>query len=161
MPFGNSEVEFQRDSILQPRVARHELPWETVSLPHNPNGVATDCWRIDATPLGLKTISAKTQGSSCLATLGFMTQSPWDCKTAGLSGVSSVRWRLLNSRKALGLGAIIRNTRLHAIFQGLRYSRDINFVAASSWRMCSRFTSHLSLRPTSIEISARWPGIAE
>jgi len=34
LPFGNSDLESQRDSGLQPRVARHELPWE--NRPQNP-----------------------------------------------------------------------------------------------------------------------------
>src|SRR5207248_10521242 len=37
----------------------------------------------DATPLGLERPQAATQGSSCLATLGWQTQSLWDCRTTG------------------------------------------------------------------------------
>ena len=51
---------------------------------HNPNGVASARPpRLRATtPLGLEKINHKaTQGSSCLATLGWRTQSLWDCKT--------------------------------------------------------------------------------
>src|SRR6266404_1937171 len=69
----------QRDCVTQPRVARNELPWERELQGHNPNGVAArrrNCR--DATPLGLRTFSAVTQGSSFLATLGFKPESRWD-----------------------------------------------------------------------------------
>ena len=80
--FGNSGAESQRDSGAKPRVARHEQPWETVSLAYNPNGVAAWLGKHDATPSGLKTIATPTQGSSCLATLGWRAQSLWDCRNA-------------------------------------------------------------------------------
>ncbi|GDY21408.1 hypothetical protein LBMAG56_27550 [Verrucomicrobiota bacterium] len=38
--FRKPNVESQRDSGLQPRVARNELPWESGPKSHNPNGVA-------------------------------------------------------------------------------------------------------------------------
>ena len=79
MPFGYCTAESQRDSGLQPRVARNELPWESRPDTDNPNGVAAPLgWR-DATPLGLKNVRVPTQGSSFLATLGWRTQSRWDC----------------------------------------------------------------------------------
>ena len=74
---GNSSAESQRDSGLQPRVARNELPWESRPKTHNPNGVAAGCWRRGATPLGLKILPSVTQGSSFLATLGWRTQPRW------------------------------------------------------------------------------------
>ena len=40
LPFGNSEFESQRDSVLQPRVATKELPWVNGPTTTNPNGVA-------------------------------------------------------------------------------------------------------------------------
>ena len=49
-----------------------------VELLLNPNGVASKGREIDATPLGLKLWPEPTQGSSCLATLGFVTESLWD-----------------------------------------------------------------------------------
>jgi len=70
MPFGNSWGESQRDSGAKPRVARDALPWGTAPHADNPNGVVADLRTPDAAPLGLKTLPAKTQGSSCLATLG-------------------------------------------------------------------------------------------
>ena len=69
MSFGNSHAESQRDSGLQPRVARNDLPWKNKLITHNPNGVAAPLDQRDATPLGLKTSTAITQGSSFLATL--------------------------------------------------------------------------------------------
>ena len=41
MPFGNSELESQRDSIVQPRVATEELPWVNAPTMTYPNGVAS------------------------------------------------------------------------------------------------------------------------
>ncbi len=42
MNFGDVELrERQRRSVLQPRVARHELPWEKGKHGANPNGVAS------------------------------------------------------------------------------------------------------------------------
>src|SRR3989442_8141978 len=74
----------QRDCVLQPKVARNELPWVTkqtnrttstrlwpsaltVRKRNGRNRVAVDnvCWTM-------------TQGSSFLATLGFRTESRWE-----------------------------------------------------------------------------------
>src|SRR6266542_6976992 len=79
--FGNSDAESQRDSGAKPRVARNELPWGKLAEPINPNGVAARRCKPATTPLGLKPMLHKTQGSSFLATLGWLTQSPWDCRT--------------------------------------------------------------------------------
>ena len=70
MAFENCGVESQRDSGSKPKVARNELPWGTGRKTNNPNGVAAERLKPDATPLGLKTIGPGTQGSSFLATLG-------------------------------------------------------------------------------------------
>ena len=78
-PFGYSDAESQRDSGLQPRVARNELPWENRPQINNPNEVAAGRARCDATPLGLKSTLAATQGSSFLATLGWRPQPRWGC----------------------------------------------------------------------------------
>ena len=91
MPFGNSEAESQRDSILQPRVARDELPWVAVAKDFNPNGVASP--RIQqsvATPLGLWCIETVSLGSSFLATLGCMIKSRWDCNAGNSSATFSL-----------------------------------------------------------------------
>jgi hypothetical protein len=46
-------------------------------------------------------------------------------------------------------------------FHGGRKGRVSNSDASGSSKMSSFSASHLSFRPTSIEISPRWPGIAE
>ena len=80
MPCGSADGESQRDSGSKPRVARHELPWETLAEATNPNGVAARRKsKRDTTPLGLGTPRSATQGSSFLATLGWRAQSLWDC----------------------------------------------------------------------------------
>ena len=81
---GAAGVESQRDSGLTPRVARNELPWGRFENAPNPNGVAARWLQRDATPLGLKSSRPVTQGSSFLATLGWKTQSLWDCRKAHL-----------------------------------------------------------------------------
>jgi hypothetical protein len=53
------------------------------SLKISANGVAARLSESDATPLGLEPSASSTQGSSFLATLGWRTQSRWDCPTAG------------------------------------------------------------------------------
>ena len=97
MPFGDSGAESQRDSGSKPRVARNELPWETRQKADNPNGVAARPRKRDATPMGLKPHRAATQGSSFLATLGWQTQSLWDCGTSGFSGAGKPLKRLAMS----------------------------------------------------------------
>ena len=73
MPFGNSGAESQRDSGSKPRVARNELPWETWPKENNPNGVAAQKRRSGTTPSWLGSMRPGNQGSSCLATLPFLT----------------------------------------------------------------------------------------
>ena len=87
MPFGIIR-ESQRDSAPKPRVASRELPWEERVVSANPNGVAARWQRGDTTPLGLKSARTLPQGSLAdSATLGWRTQSLWDCRATGLSGV--------------------------------------------------------------------------
>src|SRR5688500_2091474 len=98
-PFGDSRFHFavgtgaqslsQRDCIMQPRVARHELPWEReikcgyperVGSKTNADGpfpIVEDPLRtaLDATPSELESFPRRTQGSSFLATLGYRMQS--------------------------------------------------------------------------------------
>ncbi len=71
MTFENSNIESQRDSGLK----------ETTPPSTNPNGVVAAPGKRDTTPLGLKTIPPQTQGSSFLATLGWLPQSLWDCRS--------------------------------------------------------------------------------
>jgi len=64
---------------MKPRVARHELPWENgIRKSSTPRGLRLPPTGKAATPLGLRGISTATQGSSCLATLGFNAESLWD-----------------------------------------------------------------------------------
>src|SRR5258708_27253254 len=64
--------ESRRDSITQPRVARHELPWVGVfGGSANPNGVASNKRQHGCNPVGVEAdLAPFSQGSSCLATLG-------------------------------------------------------------------------------------------
>ena len=100
LPFGNSSAESQRDSVPKPRVASRELPWEKRVVSANPNGVVAR-WRSgDTTPLGLRIARTLTQGSLAdSATLGWRTQSLWDCRTTGLSVVPYGNGRAGNIRK--------------------------------------------------------------
>jgi hypothetical protein len=82
MPIGGSRNESQRDSDSKPKVGRNELPWGFCRETNNPNGVAAELLNRDTTPLGLKRFPLITQGRSFLATLGWMTQSRWDCRSA-------------------------------------------------------------------------------
>ena len=84
MTFGNSNDESQRDSGSKPKVARSVPPWESRTHDHTPNGVVAWWANRDATPLGLKFSTTTTQGSSRLATLGWGTQSLWDCRSRQL-----------------------------------------------------------------------------
>ncbi len=67
-----------------PRVARHELPWVKVEKFRQPQRGCVGCAvKVDTTPLGLKKFwMTFTQGSSCLATLGFEPESLWDSSAA-------------------------------------------------------------------------------
>ena len=73
--------ESQRDSGSKPKVARHELPWVNIGRNFlNPNGVVAALRQTQPQPRwGWLNLLRLTQGSSCLATLGWMTQSRWDC----------------------------------------------------------------------------------
>ena len=73
-----SSLQSQRDCVLQPRVARNELPWVGGREFGNPNGVVALLGRRAATPLGLLVHGPFSQGSSFLATLGWRPESRWD-----------------------------------------------------------------------------------
>jgi hypothetical protein len=78
-------AQSQRDCVLQPKVARNELPWERYAQESNLNGVVArrrspmpqPCWGCDSRRL--------TQGGSFLATLGFEAESLWDSWTVRLA----------------------------------------------------------------------------
>ena len=82
-------LQSQRDCVLQPRVARHELPWVAVSGVINPNGVVSGATGRAATPLGLCAFDPISQGSSCLAAPGFAPESLWDSSTEFPKGIST------------------------------------------------------------------------
>jgi len=86
----------RRDCIVQPRVARHELPWEDhVKAASTPTGLHRRCPRVDTTPLGLTGHSnILTQGSSCLATLGLKIESLRDSQGSCLE-----LWVMLSPRR--------------------------------------------------------------
>jgi len=89
----------RRDCIVQPRVARHELPWEDhVKSAPTPTGLHRRCPRVDTTPLGLTGHSnILTQGSSCLATLGLRIESLRDSRVSCLE-----LWVMLSPRRGRG-----------------------------------------------------------
>ena len=83
LPYGTTERpvvrQSQRDCVLQPRVAESaRLPWVRVRAIFNPNGVVPPDRHRATTPLGLADTTRFSQGSSRLATLGFVTESLWD-----------------------------------------------------------------------------------
>ena len=77
-------AESQRDSVPQPRVARHGLPWVIVPEPPNRNAVASD--PVPSTtpapghnPVGVDAPAhAPPKAARGLATLGWKAQSLWD-----------------------------------------------------------------------------------
>ena len=73
----------QRDCVPKPRIARHELPWGNGSERQKPQrgfGFGGCCTALVATPWGLFFCAPLTQGSSFLATLGFVAESRWDSR---------------------------------------------------------------------------------
>ena len=86
----------QRDYASKPRVGhprqRLSLPWVTIPFRNNPNGVAPRTPTNDATPSALKMFFGEySQGSSCLTTLGFKTESRWDTNAADLKFVGNAQ----------------------------------------------------------------------
>ena len=71
-------AESRRDSVLQPRVARHELPWETEAERCEPQrGCVRNDRRLDATPVGLGhdvlRVAARQPWAVARESLGFMS----------------------------------------------------------------------------------------
>jgi len=94
-----STVESQRDSDSKPRVARHELPGvHSATRPQPQRGCAHRASPEAATPLGLAVTRPFSQGSSCLATPGWRTQSLRDWggwrRTCGQCAQESMENRL-------------------------------------------------------------------
>jgi hypothetical protein len=74
--------ESQRDSGSKPKVARHALPWVAgTRMFSNPNGVVAIRRAHPPQPRwGKRNFDRRTQGSAGCATLGWRTQSRWDCQ---------------------------------------------------------------------------------
>src|SRR5436190_210939 len=70
------------------------------------------------------------------------------------------RAEILGDGEANGAADFLRIQR-QTSFQGSRYSRVSNLVASGSPTITSFLASHLILRLTSMEMSPRWPGMAE
>ena len=70
-------LQSQRDCVLQPKVARHELPWAVMRWVANPNGVAVGGIRCATTPLGLQPAMTLSQGSSRLRCAAARHAQPW------------------------------------------------------------------------------------
>ena len=73
-------AESQRDSAIEPRVARHELPWEiAVERISTPKGLWLEAERERRNPVGVETsVGPRSQGRRNAPTLGFVTESRWD-----------------------------------------------------------------------------------
>lgn len=72
----------QRDCIHQPRVARNELPWVGCSRDFQPQRGCTFLTPTGCNPFRVDDICFTiSQGSSFLATLGYMMESLWDSPT--------------------------------------------------------------------------------
>src|SRR5205814_6971332 len=80
-------LQSQRDCVTQPRVARNELPWVKVtdnSQPQRGCGMVLFPLSSATTLSGLAPMwRAFSQGSSFLATLGFVAESLWDSTAGG------------------------------------------------------------------------------
>src|SRR5712671_5885688 len=92
-----THLQSRRDCVLQPRVARNELPWVMAacapqlrrSCAINRNDAMPQSLRrgliirgVGATSSRLKGVDARgSQGSSLLATLGFIAESLWDSRS--------------------------------------------------------------------------------
>src|ERR1035441_1646480 len=97
------QLQSQRDCGLQPRVARNELPWVGVRTVFNPNGVVSPGRHRAATPLGLFPATRFSQGSSSLATLGFVPESLWDSSLEipqGITLTPSISYAARNAARA-------------------------------------------------------------
>jgi len=91
----------------------------------NPNGVVAR-WRSGATPLGLKIARPLTQGSSRLATLGWRTQSLWDCRfeSAPKEGRTALGFRFSEFYRSLVFKATPVQISLTPRFSGVWCARD-------------------------------------
>jgi hypothetical protein len=86
-----TNLESQRDSVLQPRVGESaSLPWVSGPNVSQPQRGCGDFVATGHNPVGVENLfRSSTQGSSFLATLGWKMQSRWDC-TSGRSEICAM-----------------------------------------------------------------------
>jgi len=136
----------QRDCVLQPRVARDELPWVSRRKLNQPQRGCGGLGNEEATtPLGLgKRRFMFTQGSSFLVTLGFGSESLWDSSAATFTALAELSTRqIAETVNATGLpenkaaaqtgGKIARRARLELEAQtGKRVVTGENYLPPGS-----------------------------
>src|SRR5687768_10074360 len=71
------DSQSQRDCVIQPRVARNELPWVSGRVFFNPNGVVPRLHQA-ATPLWLFALTGLPRVARSSHPLGFGSESRWD-----------------------------------------------------------------------------------
>jgi hypothetical protein len=136
--------ESQRDSGSKPKVARHELPWVAVVRNFfNPNGVVAASWSTVPQPRwGWGNLIQLTQGSSFVATLGWRTQSRWDCRQRRNQNL------VRREREAAESGQLVLTSALTCVLSpGERNSRSRVSVARLSCEQ-SRRTPHPNPLPS-------------
>ena len=101
--------ESQRDSETKPRVGAQRLPWGHRAVRPNPNGVTSGHRSTRPQPRwGCHLLASVSQGSSCLATLGFETESLWDsAKQRTNLWVTHRSWSAVTSDAIHGFGASV------------------------------------------------------
>jgi hypothetical protein len=106
-----SFTQSQRDCAFQPRVARDELPWDPSQATSTPTGLClplgqTGVCTNGATPLGLQSCPTISQGSSSLATLGFVSESLWDSPRGDRSVCLAFSNMVRSGLARLSIGAV-------------------------------------------------------
>ncbi len=124
-PFLRSAAQSQRDCVLQPKVARNELPWERLSPPPQPR------WGCDFLP-------SLTRGSSFLATPGFEPESLWDSWTATSALPAS------GMRPSCSCGAVSSRTMKRKITNWLGCLLASFSICLLSWGATAETTNTLS-----------------
>src|SRR2546422_2233528 len=90
--FATDFTQSRRDCALQPRVASNEQPWDHESNAAQPQRGCVGQPRLKPQPRrGCRLSDHVSQGSSCLATLGFGPESLWDSRS-----VPSKMWVMLS-----------------------------------------------------------------
>ena len=137
-----SVCQSQRDCVLQPRVATKELPWvNCIKSPQPQRGCGTVDHGAATTPLGLKKLRpTATQGSSCLATLGFEPESLWDSPASPLKLFCAMFILFSKPRRQSGWKFIFKIGR-HSFFDLClsTFSTSLRIGAPSSFINCIFF----------------------